>query len=148
MQTGKCRRSISCLLYTSIREQGQLNAELESALLAADTKTRLEDLYLPYKPKRRTKAQIAREAGLRPLAQGLLGDPTQAPEQAAAAFIDPERGIADVRAALDGARQILMEEFAENAELLARLREWLWDKAVLHSQLVEGKADELSLIHI
>ncbi len=130
------------VILASIREQGQLNAELESALLAADTKTRLEDLYLPYKPKRRTKAQIAREAGLRPLAQGLLGDPTQAPEQAAAAFIDPERGIADVRAALDGARQILMEEFAENAELLARLREWLWDKAVLHSQLVEGKADE------
>ncbi len=130
------------VILASIREQGQLSAELETSILAADTKTRLEDLYLPYKPKRRTKAQIAREAGLAPLAHGLLNDPTQAPEQAASAFIDPERGLPDAKAALDGARQILMEEFAENAELLARLRESLWDKAVLHSQLVEGKAEE------
>ncbi len=130
------------VILASIREQGQLSAELESALLAADTKTRLEDLYLPYKPKRRTKAQIAREAGLAPLAHGLLADPTQAPEQAARAFLNPERDIADVKAALEGARQILMEEFAENAELLARLRELLWDRAVLHAQLVEGKAEE------
>ena len=129
-------------ILASIREQGQLSAELETALLAADTKTRLEDLYLPYKPKRRTKAQIAREAGLAPLAHGLLADPTQAPERAAAAFVDPERGIADAKAALDGARQILMEEFAENAELLARLRELLWDRAVLRSEVVEGKAEE------
>ena len=130
------------VILTSIREQGQLTAELETALLAADTKTRLEDLYLPYKPKRRTKAQIAREAGLAPLAHGLLADPTQAPETLAAGFVDVERGVPDVKTALDGARQILMEEFAENAELLARLREYLWDNAVLHSRMVEGKAEE------
>ena len=130
------------VILASIREQGQLTAGLEAAILAADTKTRLEDLYLPYKPKRRTKAQIAREAGLAPLAHGLLDDPTQVPEQIAFLFIDLERGVPDVKAALDGARQILMEEWAENAELLARLREYLWDNAVLHSQLVEGKAEE------
>ncbi|MCB1767835.1 MAG: RNA-binding transcriptional accessory protein, partial [Candidatus Competibacteraceae bacterium] len=130
------------VILASIREQGQLSADLEAALLAADTKTRLEDLYLPYKHKRRTKAQIAREAGLTPLAHGLLADPTQTPEQVAAGFVDAERGVADVKAALDGARQILMEEFAENAELLAELREYLWDNAVLHSQLIEGKAEE------
>ncbi len=130
------------VILASICEQGQLSADLEAALLAADTKTRLEDLYLPYKPKRRTKAQIAREAGLTPLAHGLLADPTQTPEQVAAGFVDAERGVADVKAALDGARQILMEEFAENAELLAELREYLWDNAVLHSQLIEGKAEE------
>lgn len=130
------------VILASIREQGQLTTELAAALLAADTKTRLEDLYLPYKPKRRTKAQIAREAGLAPLAHGLLADPTQTPEQLAAAFIDAERGVADAKAALEGARQILMEEFAENAELLAQLRDLLWDKATLHSQLVEGKAEE------
>ncbi|HRD64761.1 MAG TPA: Tex family protein [Candidatus Competibacter sp.] len=130
------------VVLASIREQGQLTAELETAILAADTKTRLEDLYLPYKPKRRTKAQIAREAGLAPLAHGLLDNPGQIPEQIAVAFVDAERGVPDAKAALDGARQILMEEFAENAELLARLREYLWDNAVLHSQLVEGKAEE------
>ena len=130
------------VVLASIREQDKLTAELETAILAADTKTRLEDLYLPYKPKRRTKAQIAREAGLAPLAHDLLNDPTQAPEVVAAAFVDAERGVPDVKAALDGARQILMEEFAEDAELLARLREYLWGNAVLHSQLVEGKAEE------
>lgn len=130
------------VILASIREQGQLTAELETAVLAADTKTRLEDLYLPYKPKRRTKAQIAREAGLAPLAHSLLDDPKQMPEQTAIAFVDTERGVPDAKTALDGARQILMEEFAETAELLARLREYLWDNAVLHSQLVEGKAEE------
>ena len=130
------------VILASIREQGQLSAELETALHAADTKTRLEDLYLPYKPKRRTKAQIAREAGLAPLAHGLLADPTRTPEQVAAGFVDVERGVADVKTALDGARQILMEAFAENAELLAELREYLWDNAVLHSQLIEDKAEE------
>jgi uncharacterized protein len=129
------------VILASIREQELLTAELETALLAADTKTRLEDLYLPYKPKRRTKAQIAREAGLAPLAHGLLNDPAQTPEQAATAFVDAERGVPDAKAALDGARQILMEEFAENAELLAQLRDYLWDNAVLHSQGVEGKAE-------
>jgi len=130
------------VILTSIREQGQLTAELEASLLAADTKTRLEDLYLPYKPRRRTKAQIAREAGLAPLAHGLLADPTQVPERLADGFIDAEHGIADARAALEGARQILMEEFAENAELLAQLRELLWDKATLCAKLIEGKAEE------
>ena len=97
------------VILASIREQGQLTAELETAVLAADTKTRLEDLYLPYKPKRRTKAQIAREAVLAPLAHSLLDDPKQMPEQTAIAFVDMERGVPDVKAALDGARQILME---------------------------------------
>ncbi len=128
-------------VLASIRGQNQLSAELETAILAADTKTRLEDLYLPYKPKRRTKAQIAREAGLAPLAQGLLDDPGQNPEALAASFVAAEHGFPDVKAALDGARQILMEQFAENAELLAELREFLWDNAVLHSQVVEGKAE-------
>ncbi|MCB1768742.1 MAG: RNA-binding transcriptional accessory protein, partial [Candidatus Competibacteraceae bacterium] len=130
------------VVLSSIREQGQLNAELETALLAADTKTRLEDLYLPYKPKRRTKAHIAREAGLAPLAQGLLTDPAQSPETLATGFVDAERGVPDVKAALDGARQILMEQFAEDAELLTGLREYLWENAVLHSQMMEGKAEE------
>jgi uncharacterized protein len=130
------------VILTSIREQGQWSADLETAILAADTKTRLEDLYLPYKPKRRTRAQIAREAGLAPLAHGLLDDPAQTPEALAAGFVDPDRGVPDVKAALDGARQILMEEFAEDAELLAGLREYLWDNAVLCSRMVEDKAEE------
>ena len=130
------------VILTSIREQGQLSADLETAILAADTKTRLEDLYLPYKPKRRTRAQIALEAGLAPLAHGLLDDPAQTPEALAAGFVDPHRGVPDVKAALDGARQILMEEFAEDAELLAGLREYLWDNAVLCSRMVEDKAEE------
>ncbi|MFO7642416.1 MAG: Tex family protein [Candidatus Competibacteraceae bacterium] len=129
------------VVLASIREQNQLSADLEAAILAADTKTRLEDLYLPYKPKRRAKAQIAREAGLAPLAHGLLDDPEQTPEAFAVGFINAERGVPDVKAALDGARQILMEQFAENAELLAELREFLWDHAVLHAQLVENKAE-------
>lgn len=130
------------VILTSIREQGQLNPELEAALLAADSKTRLEDLYLPYKPKRRTKAHIAREAGLAPLAHGLLNDPTQTPETVAVGFIDTDRGVPDGKAALEGARQILMEEFAENAELLANLRNYLWENAVFCAQMVEGKAEE------
>ncbi len=129
------------VILASIREQNLLTADLETALLVADTKTRLEDLYLPYKPKRRTKAQIAREAGLAPLAHGLLHDPTQIPEQRAIAFLDTGRGVPDVKTALDGARQILMEEFAENAELLTQLRDYLWDNAVLHAQLIEGKTE-------
>ena len=129
------------VILSSIREQNQLTPELEAAILTADTKTRLEDLYLPYKPKRRTKAQIAREAGLARLAHGLLDDPTQAPETLANSFVNPDQGVADVKAALEGARHILMEEFAENAELLAGLRDYLWDNAVFHSQLVEEKAE-------
>ena len=96
---------------------GQAHRRPEAEIEQADTKQRLEDLYLPYKPKRRTKAQIAREAGLEPLAEGLLADPTQDPAQAAAAYVDAEKGVPDATAALDGARQILMERFAEDAEL-------------------------------
>lgn len=94
------------VILSSIGEQGKLSDELRDEIVAADTKSRLEDLYLPYKPKRRTRAQIAREAGLEPLADGLLSDPTQTPEVAAAAFIDAEKGVADSKAALEGARAI------------------------------------------
>ena len=126
----------------SIDEQGKLTPQLRAAVLGADTKTRLEDLYLPYRPKRRTKAQIAREAGLAPLAQTLLEDPTQDPEQVAAAYVDTAKGVADVKAALDGARQILMEDWAEDAELAGQVRAWLWDNAQLTSTLVPGKEQE------
>lgn len=130
------------VILSSINEQGHLTPALETAIHAADTKTALEDLYLPYKPKRRTKAQIAREAGLQPLAQTLLDDPQQVPEQLAATFVNVEHAIPDSKAALDGARQILMEQFAEHAELLGQLREYLWEHAQLCAQLVEGKAEE------
>jgi len=126
----------------SIEEQGKLTPELRAAILAADTKTRLEDLYRPYVQKRRTKAQIAREAGLEPLAQALLDDPTRSPEAAAAAYVDADRGVADAAGALEGARQILMERFAEDAELVGALRVYLWDSAQLVSTVVEGKAEE------
>ncbi|WP_137938405.1 Tex family protein [Chitinivorax sp. B] len=126
----------------SIDEQGKLTDELRSEIMFADNKTRLEDLYLPYKPKRRTKAQIAREAGLQPLADSLLNDPTMDPEATATAYISIDRGIADTKAALDGARQILMEQFAEDAELLGRLRDHLWQQGVVWSVVVEGKNDE------
>ncbi len=126
----------------TIDEQGKLTPELKAALLAADSKTRLEDLYLPYKQKRRTKAQIAREAGLEPLALALLADPGLNPEGEAAGYVDEQKGVADVAAALDGAKQILMERFAEDAELVGTLREYLWDNGTLVSKLVEGKAQE------
>ncbi len=126
----------------SIDEQGKLTPELKAAILAADTKTRLEDLYRPYMQKRRTKAQIAREAGLEPLARALLADPALVPEQEAAQFIDADKGVADVAAALDGARQILMEDFAEDAELVGRLREYLWEQGHMVSKVVEGKEEE------
>ncbi len=126
----------------SIEEQGKLTPELKTALQAAESKTRLEDLYLPYKPKRRTKAQIAREAGLEPLALALLEDPALEPQQEAAAYVDAEKKVADSAAALDGAKQILMERFAEDAELVGRLREYLWEHGRLVSKLVEGKAQE------
>ncbi|UXA20787.1 RNA-binding transcriptional accessory protein [Mycobacterium sp. SMC-4] len=109
----------------SIAEQGKLTDELAAALAAADTKARVEDIYLPYKPKRRTKAQIAREAGLQPLADQLLGDPTVRPETAAAAFVTAD--VADPAAALEGARHILVERAAEDAELVGALRERLWE---------------------
>lgn len=130
------------VVLKSIDEQGKLTPALEQAVLEADTKTRLEDLYLPYRPKRRTKAQIAREAGLEPLAHGLLADPSLAPEKAAADYLDPDKGVPDLKAALDGARQILMEIFAEDAELTGQLRDYLWENASLQSRVLEGKTDE------
>ncbi|WP_457667695.1 Tex family protein [Thiolapillus sp.] len=129
-------------ILKSIREQDKLTPELEQSLHAADTKARLEDLYLPYKPKRRTKAQIAREAGLEPLANSLLKDPEQTPEDAAVAFVDADKGVADTSAALDGAKQILMERFAEDAELLGELREYLWNRGILRSRVIAGKEKE------
>lgn len=107
-------------ILKSIDEQGKLTPELAAAINGTLSKTELEDLYLPYKPKRRTRGQIAIEAGLEPLADSLWQDPQQEPEQAAATFIDPDKGVADTKAALDGARYILMERFAEDAALLAK----------------------------
>jgi protein Tex len=130
------------VILKSIEEQDKLTPELERDIQEADTKTRLEDLYLPYKPKRRTKAQIAREAGLEPLALVLLENPTLVPEEAAAAYLNPEKKIEDAAAALDGARQILMETFSEDAELIGRLREYVWENAELCSKVVDGKQDE------
>ncbi|MCX3062447.1 Tex family protein [Streptomyces beihaiensis] len=125
----------------SVREQGKLTGELEAQILAADTKARLEDIYLPFKPKRRTKAQIAREAGLEPLADGLLADPTVEPAAAAAAFVDADKGVADAQAALDGARAILTERFSEDADLIGELRERMWTRGRLAAKVKEGKAE-------
>ncbi|MEP4147084.1 MAG: Tex family protein [Halioglobus sp.] len=130
------------IILASIEEQDKLTPDLKRSLLEADTKNRLEDLYLPYKPKRRTKAQIAREAGLEPLADALLEDPQQVPEALAEHYLNPEAGIGDSKAALDGARQILMERFAEDADLLAKLRQFLTDNAQLAARLVDGKEQE------
>ena len=129
-------------VLASIEEQGKLSDELRADILAADNKARLEDLYLPYKPRRRTRAQIAREAGLEPLAKALLADPEQLPEQAAAAFVDEAKGIADSKAALDGARAILLETFAEDPALVGALRDWLTAKAVIRASVVAGKESE------
>ena len=125
----------------SIEEQGKLTPELRGEILDADTKQRLEDLYLPYKQKRRTKAQIAREAGLAPLADALLNDPMLTPDTEAARYIDADKGVADSKAALDGARQILMEGFAEDAQLLGELRERLHDDGIVVSTMVDGKEE-------
>ncbi|WP_339012732.1 Tex family protein [Aeromonas popoffii] len=130
------------VIIRSIEEQGKLTPELMRELNGADSKTRLEDLYLPYKPKRRTKGQMAIEAGLEPLANLLLSDPMQDPEQAAAAFLNAEQGITDSKAALDGARYILMERFAEQADLLEKLRDYLWQNATLRARVVAGKEQE------
>jgi uncharacterized protein len=121
------------VVLQSIREQEKLTPELEQAILTADTKTRLEDLYLPYRPKRRTKAQLAKEAGLEPLALSLWQDANLDPEAQAAQFVNLELGIADTAAALEGARQILMERFAEEADLLSELRNYLWQHSVVKS---------------
>ncbi|MFQ2174612.1 Tex family protein [Aeromonas rivipollensis] len=130
------------VILRSIEEQGKLTPELARELNGADSKTRLEDLYLPYKPKRRTKGQMAIEAGLEPLANLLLTDPMKDPEQAAAAFLNAEQGITDSKAALDGARYILMERFAEQADLLEKLRDYLWQNATLRARVVAGKEQE------
>jgi uncharacterized protein len=129
-------------ILKSITEQGKLTAELEKDIRAADTKARLEDLYLPYKQKRRTKAQIAREAGLEPLADALFGNPDLVPGEEALKFIDADKGVADVKAALDGAKQILMERLAEDAGLLQRLRDFLSAEADVAAKVVPGKENE------
>jgi len=136
-------------ILKSIDEQGKLTPELRATIEAAEDKARLEDLYLPYKPKRRTKAQIAREAGLEPLADGLLADPNLVPETEAGkylreAFKSPDGdnpGVPDVKAALEGARQILMERFAEDADLVGDLREHLFENGVVDAKVVEGKEE-------
>lgn len=127
-------------ILKSIDEQGKLTPELAAQIVTADSKARLEDLYLPYKQKRRTKAQIARENGLEPLADALLGDPNLSPEAEAAKFVT--EAVPDTKSALDGARQILMERMAEDADLLAGLRDLLWDKGVVFSTLAEGMAEK------
>jgi uncharacterized protein len=129
-------------ILNSITEQNKLTPELEKSILATQTKAELEDLYLPYKPKRRTKAQIAKEAGLEPLAEKLLQDPTQDPQQAAQAYINAEHKIDTVEQALEGARHILMEQFAENAELLGYLRDFLWQHGVIKSEVMKKKEQE------
>ncbi|MBE1457642.1 uncharacterized protein H4W79_001856 [Nocardiopsis terrae] len=128
-------------ILESIRSQGKLDDALEARINAADSKARLEDIYLPYKPKRRTKAQTAREAGLEPLAETLFGDPDQDPQVLAASYVDADRGVADAKAALDGARAILVERFAEDADLTGHLRERLWKKGRLGSAVREGKEE-------
>lgn len=129
-------------ILKSIAEQEKLTPELEVEIRAAETKNRLEDLYLPYKQKRRTKGQIAREAGLQPLADALFGDRSLDPEQLATNFIDPEKGINDVKSALDGAKYILMEHFSEDANLLAKLRDFLWTEGNLSSRVNADKAQQ------
>ena len=129
------------VILESIREQGKLDATLEAAIMAADSKGRLEDIYLPYKPKRRTRAEIAKEAGLEPLADLLLNAPQNIPAASAEAFVSAEKNVADAAAALDGARAILAERFAENADLIGALREELWTSGRLKSAVREGKRE-------
>jgi uncharacterized protein len=126
-------------ILKSIQEQEKLTPELERDIHLADTKNRLEDLYLPFKPKRRTKGQIAKEAGLEPLAEALMADPTLNPEVEAAKYFNAEHKIDDVKAALDGAKYILMEKFSEDAELLGRLRNFLTQEGTLCARVVTGK---------
>jgi len=131
------------VILTSIEEQGKLTDELRGAVNAAATKQALEDVYLPYKPKRRTRAQVAREAGLGPLADALFADPTLDPQKEAARYVNDkpaaENGVPDVKTALDGARDILVERFAETAELLAKLRTRIWEQGVVTSKVAKGK---------
>ncbi|ELV8718044.1 RNA-binding transcriptional accessory protein [Vibrio vulnificus] len=129
-------------ILKSIQEQGKLTAELESEILTADSKTRLEDLYLPYKPKRRTKGQIAIEAGLEPLADTLWNHPQTEPESEAIRYINADKGVEDSKAALDGARAIIMERIAEDANLLEKIRQYLNRHAEIVSRVVAGKEHE------
>jgi uncharacterized protein len=129
-------------ILNSIAEQGKLTDELKASINEADTKNRLEDLYLPYKPKRRTKAQIAREAGIEPLSVALFENPQLNPETEAEKYFNVDAGFADIKAVLDGARQILMEQFAENADVLKKLRDYMWQNGVIRSRIVEGKQNE------
>ena len=129
-------------ILNSVREQGKLDAALEAAIMAADSKGRLEDIYLPFKPKRRTKAEIAKEAGLEPLSELLLTQPQNDPQVVAATFVDAEKQVADVAAALEGARAILVERFAEDADLIGRLREEMWSNGVMASTVRKGKKTE------
>ncbi|PJN41843.1 RNA-binding transcriptional accessory protein [Streptomyces sp. CB02959] len=126
----------------SVRSQGKLDAALEAQIREAESKARLEDIYLPFKPKRRTKAQIAREAGLTPLADGLLADPSVEPASAAAAFVDADKGVADPAAALEGARAILTERFSEDADLIGELRERMWSRGRVAAKVRAGKEEE------
>jgi uncharacterized protein len=129
-------------ILDSVREQGKLDAALEAAILAADSKGRLEDIYLRFKPKRRTKAEIAREAGLGPLAELLLTQPQNDPQVVAAGFVDADKQVADAAAALDGARAILVERFAEDADLIGTLREQMWSNGRMASTVREAKKTE------
>ncbi|WP_426879193.1 Tex family protein [Glaesserella parasuis] len=129
-------------ILKSIEEQGKLTDELREKIEQTQSKTELEDLYLPYKPKRRTRGQIAIEAGLESLADSLWNDPSQVPETVAEAYVDAEKGVADVKSALDGARYILMERFSEDADLLAKLRQYLIANATLEAKVIDGKEEE------
>lgn len=129
-------------ILESVREQGKLDAALEASILAADSKARLEDIYLPFKPKRRTKAEIAKEAGLEPLANQLIAQPGNDPKVVAEGFINAEKGVADAAAALDGARAILVERFDEDADLIGVLREEMWTNARMASKVRDGKKTE------
>ncbi len=129
-------------ILESVREQGKLDAALEATIMAADSKARLEDIYLPFKPKRRTKAEIAKEAGLEPLANQLMTEPGNDPKVVAEGFINAEKGVADAAAALDGARAILVERFDEDADLIGGLREEMWTNARMASKVRDGKKTE------
>ena len=129
------------IILNSIREQGRLDVALEKAILAADSKGRLEDIYLPYKPKRRTKAEVAKEAGLGPLADLLLARPESDPQAAGAAFVDADKQVPDAAAALEGARAILVERFAEDGDLIGSLRELMWSSGRITSQVRKGKKE-------
>jgi len=129
------------VILESVREQGKLDAKLEAAILAADSKSRLEDIYLPYKPKRRTKAEIAREAGLQPLADLLLSEPQNVPAVSAEPYVSADKNVADTAAALEGARAILVERFAENADLIGALREDFWTNGRFVSKVRDGKQE-------